>query len=248
MGSSTRTIEISATNRLRGLLGKYFYFFMSLLIAAVVVYGFSHTIDQNLIHAVPVRPWILYLHATVFSGWVVFFIAQSALVRVHKVRVHRTLGWFGVALGVVIPVLGISTAIVMDRFIIMQFHEQGAAPFLAIQFDDIASFTVCFALAILWRRRPEFHRRLVLIATCSLTTAAFARFPGMGLPMLGWVYVCVDSLIVLGMVRDLIVNRRIHQVYLYALPLFIVAQTIALHLYRAAPPEWLRITHAILGV
>ena len=69
---------------------------MSLLIAAVVVYGFSHTVDNNLIHATPIRPWILYLHATVFSGWVAFFILQSTLIRTHKVRVHRTLGWFGV--------------------------------------------------------------------------------------------------------------------------------------------------------
>lgn len=248
MGSSTRTIEVSALNRLRGLLGKYFYFFMSLLIAAVVVYGFSHTIDQNLIHAVPVRPWILYLHAAVFSGWVAFFIAQSALVRVHKVSVHRTLGWFGVALGSAMPVLGVSTAIIMARFIITHFHEQGAAPFLAIQFYDMTAFTVCFSLAVLWRKKPEYHRRLILIATCVLTSAAFARFPGMGLPMLGWVDVCVDSLIVLGVMRDLIVNRRIHRVYLYALPVLIVVQTTALHLYRAAPPEWLRITHAILGV
>ena len=248
MGSTTRTIEVSAANRLRGLLGQYFYFFMSLLIAAAVVYGFSHTIDQNLIHAVPVRPWILYVHATVFSGWVIFFIAQSSLVRLHKVSVHRTLGWFGVALGVVMPVLGISTAIVMDRFIIAHFHEQDAAPFLAIQFNDMVSFAVCFALAIVWRRKPEFHRRLILIATCALTAAAFARFPGMGLPMLGWSYVCVDSLIVLGVARDLIVNRRIHQVYLCALPVMIVLQTTAVHLFRAAPPQWLRITHAILGV
>lgn len=248
MGSSTRTIPISTANRLRGLSGKYFYFFMSLLIAAVVVFGFSHTIDHNLIHAVPVRPWILYLHAIVFSGWVAFFIAQSALVRVHKVSVHRTLGWFGVALGAIVPVLGISTAITMARFMIVNFHEQAAAPFLAIQFNDIGSFTVCFALAILWRRKPEFHRRLILIASCALTAAAFARFPGMGRPMLGWVYVCVDSLIVLGVARDLIVNRRIHPVYLYALPVFAVAQTTALHLFRAAPPEWLKITHAILGV
>src|SRR5690348_5444430 len=113
----------------------------------------------------------------------------------------------------------------MDRFVMTQFHEQGAAPFLAIQFNDMVSFTVCFALAILWRRKPEFHRRLMLIATCVLTTAAFARFPGIGLPMLGWTYVCVDSLIALGVVRDLSVNRRIHQVYLYALPVLIVAQS-----------------------
>jgi hypothetical protein len=40
-----------------GFLNRYFYFATSLLIAALVVWGFSHTIDQNLIHATPVRPW-----------------------------------------------------------------------------------------------------------------------------------------------------------------------------------------------
>jgi len=49
------------------LLSKYF-FFMSLLIAVVVAYGFSHTVDTDLIHAVPVRPAIRYFHAAGFTG------------------------------------------------------------------------------------------------------------------------------------------------------------------------------------
>jgi hypothetical protein len=36
------------------LLDKYFYFAMSLLIAAIVVAGFSRTVNQNLFHpAIP---------------------------------------------------------------------------------------------------------------------------------------------------------------------------------------------------
>lgn len=225
-------------------LNQYFYFFMSLLIA-VVVYGFSHTIDHNLIHATPTRPWILYLHGAVFSGWVVFFILQSTLIRTRKVRLHRTLGWFGVALGVVIPVLGISTAITMARFSILQFHSSSAAPFLAIQFCDISSFTIPFALAIYWRKKTEFHRRLILIASCALTAAAFGRFPHDLLPF-KWFYAGVDLLVFLGIVRDLIVTRRVHPVYLYALPALIVAQTFAMHLLLTAPPQWLRISNAIL--
>ena len=105
-----------------GFLNQYFYFAMSLLIAAIVVWGFSYTIDQNLIHATPTRPWILYLQGAVCSGWVVFFILQSSLVRMHKVRVHRTLGWVGVAWGVAILVLGVSTAISMTRFKMISLH------------------------------------------------------------------------------------------------------------------------------
>jgi len=243
MSSSTIALEVSAASRLRTAVATYFYFFMSLLIAGVVVYGFSHTVDHFLIHAVPVRPWILYMHGAVFSGWVLFFIVQSALVRVRKVRVHRTLGWFGVGLGTIIPVLGLSTAITMDRFNIAHFHELQASPFLAIQLNDMICFAALFALAVVWRRKPELHRRLILMASCVLTSAAFARFPFVPLHMAYW---CVDGLILLGIVRDLLVNRRVHRVYLYALPIMILTQTTAMHLYFAAPRGWVRITDAIL--
>src|SRR5690348_946060 len=97
-----------------------FYFFMSLLIAVVVVYGFSQTIDMNLIHPTIPRPFLLYVHAAVFTGWLVFFILQSALVRTDNVRIHRTIGGFGIAMGTAMPVLGVATALTMTRFDIVQ--------------------------------------------------------------------------------------------------------------------------------
>jgi hypothetical protein len=99
-----------------GLLDTYFYFFMSLLIATVVVYGFGQTVAGSLIHPDVPRPFLLYVHAAAFSLWVVFYIFQSALVRTRNVWLHRRLGWFGAGLGVVMLGLGISTAITMSRF------------------------------------------------------------------------------------------------------------------------------------
>lgn len=217
---------------------------MALLVAAVVVYGFSHTVDQNLIHATPPRPWILWAHGIVFSGWLAFFIFQSALVRTHNVKLHRRTGWFGAGLGAVIPVLGISTAIVMDNFLTIHFQRADAKVFFAIQALDMTSFTVAFWLAVLWRRKPEFHRRLVLVATCALTAAGFGRFPWLS-PY--WFYAGVDALIVLGVARDLIVNRRVHVVYRYALPLLIAAQIFAVQIWLHHPAWWVRVTNAIMG-
>jgi hypothetical protein len=121
---------------------QYFYFFMSLLIAATVVYGFSHTIDHNLIHASPLPPFVLYIHAVVFPGWVVFFVVQSALIRSHNVRVHRKLGWFGVGLAVAIVVVGFFTATGMARFAIQQKDPFNSASFLIIQALDLGRFAV----------------------------------------------------------------------------------------------------------
>jgi hypothetical protein len=219
----------------------YFYFFMSLLIAATAVYGFSHTIDHNLIHRSPLPPFVLYIHAIVFPAWIVFFIVQSALIRSHNVPLHRSLGWFGVGLAVASIIVGALTAISMARF--EQQDPFNSAAFLIVQVMDLSSFAVPFALAIYWRKRPEFHRRLVLIASCALLDAAFGRFPA--LPLV-FSPAGVDALICLGVIRDLIVDRRVHKVYLYALPMLIVWQIVAVETFVHASPWWTNIAHSIL--
>jgi len=232
----------AAKTKRAGLWDNYFYFAMSLLMTAVVVWGFSLTMGPRIIHPKTAPPTILYIHAFVFYGWLAFFIFQSVLVRTHNVRLHRTAGWFGVGLGVVIPVLGISTAITMNRIKVVN-QDPGAAGFMLVPFLDIACFTATFALAIYWRKKPEYHRRLVLIASCALTAAAWGRFPFIPDPVF---YAGVDSLIFLGVVRDWIVNRRVHVVYKYALPAFVVAQTFVMYTVLTNQQYWLKISNAIL--
>ncbi len=219
---------------------------MSLLIAATIVYGFSHTVDKNLIHPSPPRPAILYLHAAVFTGWLIFYIFQSLLVRTRNVRLHKQAGWFGVALGVAIPIVGAATSIVMARFNAAQLHSTDAEPFLIVPLFDMVCFTTTFALGIYWRTRPEYHRRLLLIASCALTAAGFGRFPASILPP-PFFYAGVDILILLGVVRDLVVNKRIHPIYLYALPAFIASQTFVTYTMTHLSPWWLKIAHALVS-
>jgi hypothetical protein len=228
-----------------GIIDKYFYFAMSLLMVAIVVVGFSRTVNANLVHPEVPRPFILWVHAAVFSLWILFFVMQSALVRTHNVRWHRSAGWFGAALGVFMFPLGIATAIIMKRFQVHILHEARAGIFLSIPFADILSFATLFALAVYWRRKPELHRRLIFIATCVLLAAAFGRFPYLGNHTL--FYLGVDAVILLGVVRDLLVNRRVHTVYRFALPALIIVQGTAMYLFLAAPAWWVRVTNAIVG-
>ncbi len=41
-------------------------------------------------------------------------------------------------------------------------------------------FGACMALAIYFRKRPEYHRRLVFMASCQLMQATFVRFHTIG--------------------------------------------------------------------
>jgi hypothetical protein len=243
-----------------GFLEKYFYFLMSLFIAVVVVYGFSQTVGKKLIHAAPPRPLVLYVHGAVFFGWVVFFGLQSALVRTRRIQWHRLVGWFGAGLGVAMFFIGVATAITMARFNRISLHSKYPEANLLVSFFDISAFTIPFALAIYWRRKPEFHRRLQFLACCALTAAAFGRF----LPTLlspatnhsvtarafhGWVtlYAGVDVLVFIAVARDQIVTRRIHPVYLYGLPAFIGCQTLVLYTVVHHSAWWMKAAQAILG-
>ena len=57
---------------------------------------------------------------------------------------------------------------------------------------------------------------------------------------------CLDLLMVLGMMRDLYVDGRVHKVYLYALPPLIVGQSLAVYLWRINPQWWQAMTAAIM--
>ena len=241
-GAVARTqLHIAGRN---GFVNKYFYFAMSLLFATIVVVGFGQTVNANLFHAVIPRPILLWIHGAAFSLWVVFYIFQSALVRTRNVKWHRFFGWFGVALAALMVVLGYTIAVIMGRFDSLQLHLSDPT-FLSVPFFDMTVFGVMFSLAIYWRRKPELHRRLLFLATCSLMDAPFGRFEFLFNNSL--FFPCLDLVMLLGVARDLVVDRRVHPVYRYALPILFAGQIFTIYLWRGAPTWWLAITRTILG-
>lgn len=238
--------EASAAKQLKRFLSRYFYFCMSLVMAGVSAWGFSHTVDARLLHATPPRPLLLWFHAALFSAWIGLFIAQSALVRVRKVRIHRALGWFGAALAAAMVVSGLYVSVVMLRFDITVLRLATVAPFLSILWCDMVIFGACMALAIYFKKRPEYHRRLVFLASCQLMQAAFVRFHFIGIHDL--FFPALDVLIVAGVLRDMVVDGRVHWVYRFVFPAMMILQAGATYLERGNPSWWQAATRAIQGV
>lgn len=230
------------------ILGQYFYFAMALLIALAVPLGFSFTVNDNLFHPIHpaiARPAILYVHGSLFVAWVALFVVQTSLVRSRNVQIHRRVGAWGVALGIAMIVVGVATAIIMRKYR-MAHDSKESVSFLSIPFNDLSEFAVAFTLGALWRKNREFHRRLMLLATIALTGAAFARLP---LPMMNnpwyW-YTFTDGLLLICVLRDLLVMRRIHPVFLYGVPLFFLGEYGAAYLFLHPPALWLSICHALV--
>jgi len=206
----TARIERSAPTILR-----QFYLAMSLLMLALVTYGFSHTIGPDLLHSHrPVRTMVLLrIHGAVFYAWMILMVVQAALVRSRQIRLHRLLGWFGAADAALVILMGIWAS----------FHQPAPFALEMIGVLSMTGFGIPVGLAIRWRMRPAYHRRLLLIATAVLTNAAFARFPGSYLPG-HFFYAGTDLLIVMGIAHDLWKEGSVHVIYRYAMPILLVAE------------------------
>ena len=160
------------------------------------------------------------------------FLVQTGLVSLaRRQQWHRWLGWPGVVMGCVMPVLGVWSALAMTH-LRYGFGDLDDVAFLILSFNDMAAFAALFVAAVLLRnRRSEAHKRLLLMATCVIAVAALTRFPPWlwSPPEHGvWpYYLYVDVLVALGLLRDLVVLRRPHWVYVRVFPAVIALQASA---------------------
>jgi hypothetical protein len=228
-----------------GFIERWFYWLAAVAMAAAAIYGFSSTIDAGLLHPPAPRPRLLYFHAAIFASWLLLYLLQASLVRLRQVRWHRRLGILGVVLGVAVLAAGVQTALVMTRFHLAS-DDPHADAFLVVLIADLLMFGIFFAGAVWQRGEPDRHRRLMFLATCALTDAAFGRFPAALVPD-NLSYAAVDLLVVLAMGRDLLAQRRIHPVFLAALPFMVVLQAGAMYTYLWRSAWWLNVARWLLG-
>jgi len=106
----------------------------------------------------------------------VYFAFQSWLAASGHVVWHRSLGIVGVSLATAMTIFGFLVSVhVMQRSAAIGQADAGVA-FSIVPLSGIFFFAVVFTLAIANTRRPEIHKRLMLLAGISLLDAAVARW------------------------------------------------------------------------
>ena len=219
-----------------------FVLILGLIVSAIAVYGFGHSVDERLIHFKTAPPPILYVHVAVSAAWLMLFVLQSALVRNRDVALHRRLGLWGLALGATVCVVGYFTVIILRRADVAERGESAVA-FLAIPMQSLLMFAVPFSLAAAWRKSSDRHRRLMVLATCSLTAAAFVRFPHLTHAIQPFL---TDGLMMVAAAWDWRATRRLSPVYALGIPIVAASQVTALWLITAAPPAYMAAAHVLL--
>lgn len=207
-----------------------FYVTMAATFVLIAFGGFFMTYWMQVARGTFVGPPMLHLHGLLFSLWTLFFLSQALLVANRRLKAHRAWGLLGISLATAMFFTGMAVAIggLQDR--LEAGYGDAARAFTIVPVTAMLLFAGLVLAAILTIRRPEWHKRFMLVATAGILQAAIARFfflaatgggpgmrPGFGPPnpieratMPG---VIVLLVVIAAMVHDRWNNGRVHAAY-----------------------------------
>jgi hypothetical protein len=198
-----------------------FFAWLSVAILAMAVAGFLRTYILVPVLGLPadaLEPTLLvHIHAFVFFAWCVLLVVQSWLVALNRVSDHRKIGLLGVALYGGLVVTGPLVAI---RSAIRYGSSTDQLAFLAVSLGNVLAYTAIFGAAFYWRRRPDVHKRLMVVGMVALLTASFGRL--VPFPYLLEHVVGPSTVVIALAVWDYLAYRRVHFVTKYIGPAVLI--------------------------
>ena len=147
-----------------------FYLGAGLVALGLVFWGFAHTYYLKLIFGTPALSARLHIHGAVMSSWLVLFVAQACLISARRTDLHRRLGIIGVLVATGVVLVGSSATISAAAREVGRHSAEANArvTVLGLELVQMALFAGLVAAAIAMRRRPDYHKRLMLLATACM--------------------------------------------------------------------------------
>jgi hypothetical protein len=217
------------------------YLGVALLSAAIVAWGFWETYYTQAFARADL-PWIVHVHAVVFSIWVLVLVAQAAVVVAGNVRLHRRLGAAAMLYGPLVFFVGLLVSVGAPALRVRaSFYSLDVGGVIVLyNLTDMLLFGAFLALAFAYRNRPELHKRWIIAATAALLGAALGRVVPGNSPQ--YLLLWLSPLLALVAV-DLLTRRRVHWIPVASGGLLVVA-FFKVPLYAA--PIWRDVGRALL--
>jgi hypothetical protein len=189
------------------------YVGLALLAIAIAAVGFWPSYFGPLVAGAVDRPAIIHFHATVYVGWLALFLTQAVLAATGRVALHMKIGRFAVGYGVLVIVAGLIATFGMFALRVRAGAAAEAQSRLLGPLLDMLVFAPVFAAAVYYRRKPELHKRLMIVATTVLLIAAVGRMPFPLEQRTVLVQVVWAVPILSAMAHDFWRHRRVHPIY-----------------------------------
>ena len=211
--------------------GRFFFIGMASVILLIVAVGFTPSFYWPGAYGPPEAarvnehaPAYIFIHGVAMTCWFLLYLTQATLVANGRVGLHRRLGVAGAVLAAIL--------VPLDGFVIARsVSRSGLGPLPVLgDFALLILFAVLVSLGIRSRNEPAVHKRLMLIATISMTAPALARWPGAeaAVPL----SVIVPQLVLMGaiLVYDKVTRGKVHRATGWGIAAYIFAIAIAVPL------------------
>ncbi len=217
---------------------RIFFPSMCLLFLVTVWLGFSKTYYAAGLVTAHLPAPIIHIHAAAMTLWLLTLIVQISLVSVRKVKLHMAVGLWGFALAACMIPIGTLAAINALRRD-MSPPGSGLSPltFFVVPVSALLAFLILAAWSYSVRRKPDQHKRLILLATVPLLDAAIGRFPQtLGIastPIAQLLLICIFPAVLIA--YDLVSRRKVLRVTWIGSLLLLVVWLTRIPLAQTAP-------------
>jgi hypothetical protein len=170
--------------------------------------------------------------------WLLTLTVQTSLVSIRRVKLHMAVGLWGFALAACILPIGTLAAINSLRRD-MSPPGSGLSPltFFVVPISAMIAFAILASWSYSVRRKPDQHKRLILLATIPLLDAAIGRFPQtLGIANTPLAQVLIISLFPAALVvYDLISRRKVLRVTWVGFLMLLIIWLTRIPLAQTAP-------------
>ena len=185
---------------------------------------------------------MVHAHGIVMTAWVALFITQIWFVSSNRIKLHQKLGFAGIALAILIIIIGFFTAVHAAKFGASTPTPQNIPrlAFMLVPLTDLIMFAILFGAAIYFRKKSAEHKRLMLLTAINFLPPAIARIPAPSLQALGplWFFGLPAGLALIAFGIDSYWNKRINRIFLAGVVVMIASFVVRLALMGTA--TWMR--------
>lgn len=219
----TQVTERESHPRADGRSMRWFFVCMASVLIIIVAVGFAPSFylpsvirPEQLAAGKYDNPSYIVAHGILLSLWFLLFFTQAFLIATKREHIHRRLGIAGVAVAAALVPL---TLVVITRSVA---RSNLSALAVIGDYGVLALFAGMVTVAIWNRRKPDVHKRLLLIASISLTAPAIVRWPGAEAAVPLSVVVPQLTLFAVLIVHDIVTRRRVHQATVWGVAAYVL--------------------------
>jgi len=248
--ASTENTRLAA-NLVRSGRRSYFYLVLPVLMVAMALIGFWPQYYGRLLAGTALdrgpSHFLVHVHSSMFIGWLVILFVQAMLVRAGRADLHRRVGPLFAVYGYGAAAIGVVAGLQLAAWRVTRGGAlDDAAVFVAAPLLDMMMFAGFQTAAIIYRRRAEVHKALMIFAAYSFAFIGLvrylARIPGaLENIALGTLLLVAPILACIGW--QYATRRRVHAVWFFGLAAFTIRLLVE---WLATLPPWLPIGRALI--